>query len=432
MRKAKEILKDKKIVEEKLTQAEIAYNKVNYERKIYKTKIRNIEKSIDNSSLSNLEKLLKKIEHENEVLSKLENKIEKINDENLHSTKKIKSNIFDLNEKIKNQKEKINSLKKRYVKYKKINKKNLLEKIEKLKSKSEALKPGQITKKERVDKYRKQYKSLLLEWKKMFPNVDESIAISVENLNIFYGNKQAIYDISMDFPKNQVISIIGPSGCGKSTFLKTLNRINDEIPLFKAEGKIILNNEMDILTLKNIYDSTDTITLPELRTKVGMVFQQPNPFPMSIFKNVSYGPRINGVKNKAVLKEIVEHSLKRAAIYEQVKDNLNELATGLSGGQQQRLCIARAIANQPDVLLMDEPTSALDPIAAAKVEKLILDLKKNYTIIMVTHSMQQAARISDKTAFFYQGKLIEYGETKQIFTKPKNEKTNEYITGKFG
>ena len=254
----------------------------------------------------------------------------------------------------------------------------------------------------------------------------------IENLNVWYGPKQALFDINVAFPKNEVISIIGPSGCGKTTFLRTLNRINDNVESYEAKGKIILNGEYDIFKLKSIKNKYDKLDLSTLRTKVGMIFQQPNPFPMSIYKNVSYGPSIKGIKNKAFLNNLVASFLKDAWLYDEVKDNLKVLGTTLSGGQQQRLCIARAIANEPEILLMDEPTSALDPISAKKIEDLIVKLKENYTIIMVTHSMQQAQRISDKIAFFYQGKLIEYGNTKQIFNNPKQKETKEYIKGKFG
>lgn len=254
----------------------------------------------------------------------------------------------------------------------------------------------------------------------------------VEELNVFYGNKQALFDINIEIPKNKVISIIGPSGCGKSTFLKTLNRINDEIPNFRYTGKILLDGKYDIHKLRSINNKYDKIDITELRTKVGMIFQQPNPFPFSISKNVTYGPRINGTKNKIILSEITKDSLIKAALWNEVKDNLKAIGTSLSGGQQQRLCIARAIANEPEILLMDEPTSALDPIAAHKIEQLILELKKDYTIIMVTHSMQQAARISDYTAFFYQGELIEFDRTKKIFSNPKMKKTEDYIRGRFG
>ncbi len=262
--------------------------------------------------------------------------------------------------------------------------------------------------------------------------VEDEFAFVVDNLNVFYGNKQALYDININIPKNKIISIIGPSGCGKSTFLKTLNRINDETPIFRAEGKILFDGEYDIYKLRSIRNKNDKMELTELRTKVGMIFQQPNPFPMSVYKNVTFGPRINGIKDKQVLDDIARNSLQDAALWDSVKDDLNRLATSLSGGQQQRLCIARAIANSPKVLLMDEPTSALDPIAAAKIEELILKLKKEYTIIIVTHSMQQAARISDYTAFFYEGELIEFDKTSRIFSSPKEEKTDAYIRGKFG
>ncbi len=262
--------------------------------------------------------------------------------------------------------------------------------------------------------------------------VNHKASFQIEGLNVFYGSKQALFDINLTLPKNKVISIIGPSGCGKSTFLRTLNRINDNIPSFKAKGRILLDGEYDIFKLKSIVNRYDKMELSTLRTKVGMIFQQPNPFPMSIAKNVQYGPKVRGVKNKAILNELTEQALQDAGIWEEVKDNLKALGTSLSGGQQQRLCIARAIANQPEILLMDEPTSALDPIAAKKIEDLILKLKKDYTIIMVTHSMQQAQRISDFTAFFYQGELIEYGKTKQVFESPKEKQTQDYISGKFG
>ncbi len=263
-------------------------------------------------------------------------------------------------------------------------------------------------------------------------DINRSSSFSVKHLNAFYGNKQALFDINVEFPKNQVIAIIGPSGCGKSTFLRTLNRINDNIETFKAKGKILLDGEYDIFKLRSIINRYDKLELSTLRTKVGMIFQQPNPFPMSIIKNVQYGPKVKGIKNKSKLNELTENSLKESGLWNEVKDNLRVLGTSLSGGQQQRLCIARAIANEPEILLMDEPTSALDPIAAKKIENLILKLKENYTVIMVTHSMQQAQRISDKTAFFYQGKLVEYGTTKQIFEKPKEKETKDYVSGEFG
>ncbi len=263
-------------------------------------------------------------------------------------------------------------------------------------------------------------------------DIDPNLAFSIKYLNIFYGYKQALFDINIDIPKTGVTAIIGPSGCGKSTFIRTLNRINDQIPDFRVKGKILFDGEYNIYKLRSVINRYDKLDISTLRTKVGMIFQQPNPFPMSIYKNVTYGPKIRGIKNKAILNDIVVKSLKDAGLYEEVKDNLKVLGTSLSGGQQQRLCIARAIANQPEVLLMDEPTSALDPIAAKIVEDLIHKLKEDYTIIVVTHSMQQAKRLSDRTAFFYEGRLIEYGETKELFKNPKEEETRAYISGKFG
>ena len=244
---------------------------------------------------------------------------------------------------------------------------------------------------------------------------------NIENVNLFYGEKQALKNINIDLYKNQVTAFIGPSGCGKSTLLRCLNRMNDLIEGCKVEGKILYENQ-------NISDMN---TL-ELRTKVGMVFQNPNPFPMSIFDNIAYGPRCQGIKNKETLKKIVVESLKKAALYDEVKDRLKDSALGLSGGQQQRLCIARCIAMEPDVILMDEPTSALDPIATLKIEELINELKKDYTIIIVTHNMQQATRVSDYTAFFMLGEVIECDKTIDLFSQPKNKKTEDYITGRFG
>jgi phosphate transport system ATP-binding protein len=248
-------------------------------------------------------------------------------------------------------------------------------------------------------------------------------AIEVNNLNLYYGEKQALKEISMNVEENTVTALIGPSGCGKSTFLRTLNRMNDLIPGVRIEGEIQLHGE-------NIYSKN--IDVEVLRKRVGMVFQSPNPFPKSIYDNVAYGPRIHGIKNKQVLDEIVEKSLRGAALWDEVKDRLKDRATGLSGGQQQRLCIARALAVEPEIVLMDEPTSALDPISTAKIEELVQELKKKYTIVIVTHNMQQAARISDKTAFFLNGELIEYDDTKTLFSNPKNQKTEDYITGRFG
>ena len=250
----------------------------------------------------------------------------------------------------------------------------------------------------------------------------ENIKINVKNLELFYGNNQALKNINMEIKERKVTALIGPSGCGKSTFLRTLNRMNDLIENVNIEGEIFVDGE-------DIYKSDDVI---KLRTKVGMVFQKPNPFPMSIYDNVAYGPRVHGIKDKEILDQIVEESLKGAAIWDEVKDRLNKSALGLSGGQQQRICIARTIAMKPEVILMDEPTSALDPISTSKVEELINELKDKYTIVIVTHNMQQAARVSDETAFFLSGEVIEFDETKTIFTSPIYKRTEDYITGRFG
>ncbi|MCI5629826.1 MAG: phosphate ABC transporter ATP-binding protein PstB [Clostridiales bacterium] len=246
--------------------------------------------------------------------------------------------------------------------------------------------------------------------------------LTVRDLDLFYEEKQALKKINMDIKTNKVTALIGPSGCGKSTFLRTLNRMNDLIDNVKIEGVVEIDGE-------DIYKDNDVI---KLRTKVGMVFQKPNLFPMSIYDNVAYGPRVHGIKDKKILDKIVEESLKGAAIWDEVKDRLKSPALGLSGGQQQRVCIARAIAMKPEVILMDEPTSALDPISTAKIEDLIFKLKKDYTIVIVTHNMQQAARISDETGFFLNGELIEYNNTKDIFTIPSDKRTEDYITGRFG
>ena len=247
--------------------------------------------------------------------------------------------------------------------------------------------------------------------------------ITAKNLNLWYGDFKALKDISLDMGEREITALIGPSGCGKSTFLKTLNRMNDLVPGVRIEGEVLLDGQ-------EIYGpNVDTIAL---RQKVGMVFQQPNPFPMSIYDNVAYGPRVHGIRCKEKLDDIVEESLQGAAIWEEVKDRLKKSALGLSGGQQQRLCIARALAVQPEVLLMDEPTSALDPISTAKIEDLMESLKKKYTVVVVTHNMQQATRVSDYTAFFLLGDLIEFGETKQVFSYPRQKKTEDYITGRFG
>lgn len=251
----------------------------------------------------------------------------------------------------------------------------------------------------------------------------ETVKISARNVNFYYGNSQALYNISIDFKPSQVTALIGPSGCGKSTFLRCLNRMNDLIPSSRVEGQIILDDF-------NINDPAVDVVM--LRRRVGMVFQKPNPFPKTVFENVAYGLRVNGIKDKTLIEGRVEESLKKAALWDEIKDRLHESALGLSGGQQQRLCIARALAVEPEVLLMDEPASALDPIATQKIEDLIGELKRLYTIIIVTHSMQQAARVSDMTAFFYIGKLIEMDETDTLFTRPRLKQTEDYITGRFG
>ena len=247
--------------------------------------------------------------------------------------------------------------------------------------------------------------------------------LSVENLCLWYGSHQALKDINIEIPEKSITALIGPSGCGKSTFLKTLDRMNDLIPDVKITGSVLYEGE-------DIFDAS--VDVSELRRQVGMVFQKPNPFPMSIYDNIAYGPRTHGVKNKAKLDEIVEKSLRGAAIWDEVKDRLKKNALGLSGGQQQRLCIARALAVEPEVLLMDEPTSALDPISTSKIEELAMELKEKYTIVIVTHNMQQAVRISDHTAFFLLGELVEYGETEKLFSQPQDKRTEDYITGRFG
>ncbi len=244
----------------------------------------------------------------------------------------------------------------------------------------------------------------------------------IKNLDVFYGNFQALKNVSMNIDENEITAFIGPSGCGKSTLLKSLNRMNDLTEGCKTKGEVFLDGE-------NIYSDIDVY---DLRKRVGMVFQKPNPFPMSVYDNIAYGPRTHGIRSKSRLDEIVEESLRAAAIWDEVKDRLKKNALGFSGGQQQRLCIARALAVKPEVLLMDEPTSALDPISTTKIEELVTELKKEYTIIMVTHNMQQALRISDKTAFFLLGELIEYSKTDDLFSVPKDQRTEDYITGRFG
>ena len=249
------------------------------------------------------------------------------------------------------------------------------------------------------------------------------VKMSVKNLALYYGQKQALKNINMDIHSNAITALIGPSGCGKSTFLKTLNRMNDLIDNVRITGQVTLDGE-------DIFDKNMDVTL--LRKRVGMVFQQPNPFPMSVYDNIAYGPRVHGIKNKAKLDEIVEESLRGAAIWDEVKDNLKKSALRLSGGQQQRICIARALATKPEVILMDEPTSALDPISTTKIEDLMEELKRQYTVVVVTHNMQQAVRVSEYTAFFLVGDMVEYGETKELFTYPKDKRTEDYITGRFG
>ena len=251
----------------------------------------------------------------------------------------------------------------------------------------------------------------------------ENIIFEVNHLDLFYGEKQALMDLNMRIEKNAITALIGPSGCGKSTFLRCLNRMNDLIDGCRVEGEILIEG-------KDMYNGDMNVV--DLRTRVGMVFQKPNPFPMSIFDNIAYGPRCQGIKDKKVLSQIVEQSLQRAALWDEVKDRLKDSAYGLSGGQQQRLCIARAIAMEPEVILMDEPTSALDPISTNKIEELAIELKKDYTIVIVTHNMQQAARVSDYTAFFLLGEMVEFDKTSVIFQNPKDKRTEDYITGRFG
>ena len=254
-------------------------------------------------------------------------------------------------------------------------------------------------------------------------NINKDAKLSIRNLDLYYGDNHALKDVNMDIRANAVTAFIGPSGCGKSTFLKTLNRMNDLIDICRISGTVCLDGE-------DIYSPQVDTTM--LRKKVGMVFQQPNPFPMSIYDNIAYGPRVHGIKDRKILNQIVEESLRGAAIFDEVKDRLKSSALGLSGRQQQRLCIARALAVQPEVLLMDEPTSALDPISTAKIEELMEDLKKKYTVVVVTHNMQQALRVSDDTAFFLVGEMVEFGHTKDLFSYPQDKRTEDYITGRFG
>ena len=253
--------------------------------------------------------------------------------------------------------------------------------------------------------------------------MSEKTIIEAKGLELYYGDNHALKSVSLKIPENRITALIGPSGCGKSTFLKTLNRMNDLVPGVRIEGEVLYNGE-------NIYG--DGVDVTRLRRQIGMVFQKANPFPMSIYDNIAYGPRTHGVKNRAKLDDIVERSLRDAAIWDEVKDRLKKSALGLSGGQQQRLCIARALAVEPDVLLMDESTSALDPISTGKIEELALELKNRYTVVMVTHNMQQAVRVSDMTAFFLLGELVEFGDTERLFSHPRDKRTEDYITGRFG
>ena len=253
--------------------------------------------------------------------------------------------------------------------------------------------------------------------------MSDKTIIESRALNLYYGDNHALKDISIQIPANKITALIGPSGCGKSTFLKTLNRMNDLVPGVRIDGEVFYNGE-------NIYGKDVDVT--RLRRQIGMVFQKANPFPMSIYDNIAYGPRTHGVRGKARLDDIVERSLRDAAIWDEVKDRLNKSALGLSGGQQQRLCIARALAVEPDILLMDESTSALDPISTSKIEELAMELKNRYTVVMVTHNMQQAVRVSDETAFFLLGELVEFGETERLFSHPQDKRTEDYITGRFG
>ncbi|HOV27220.1 MAG TPA: phosphate ABC transporter ATP-binding protein PstB [Pseudobacteroides sp.] len=252
--------------------------------------------------------------------------------------------------------------------------------------------------------------------------MDKNLKLYTKDLNLFYGSTQALKNVTVDIEKNKVTALIGPSGCGKSTFLKTLNRMNDLVHNVKITGEVYLDGS-------NVYEEFDVV---DLRKKVGMVFQKPNPFPMSIYENIAYGPKIHGIKSKSRLDEIVEKSLIASALWDEVKDRLKQNALGLSGGQQQRLCIARVLAVEPEVVLMDEPTSALDPLSTLKIEDLIDELKENYTIVIVTHNMQQAGRISDNTAFFLHGQIVEYDQTEKIFSMPSDKRTEDYITGRFG
>lgn len=417
-KKEKTLFSTKNTIDSQISYLDNLINKRLFSIKNNEMKIEELSKIMDEKYLKSLEDEIKYLNKEKEnILLNLSNTTNTIEDR--EKIKFITKNISKLGAELKKVQSKDKN--KANNEINKLNEKNI-----DLKNESDQLQNN-------LNKYLELVSNILNALS--FIDDDEingNTSFEVEHLDVWYGKKQALFNVNINFPKNQVISIIGPSGCGKSTFLRTLNRINDNVPSFKVKGKILLDGEYDIFKLTSIKNRYDKMELSTLRTKVGMIFQQPNPFPMSIAKNVQYGPRIKGIKNKGILNSLTENSLKEAGLWEEVKDNLKALGTSLSGGQQQRLCIARAIANEPEILLMDEPTSALDPIAAKKVEDLILKLKKHYTVIMVTHSMQQAQRISDKTAFFYQGKLIEYGTTKQIFEKPKEKETKDYVSGKFG
>lgn len=422
----------------KLYKAEINRNIIKAEYKKNKKAIENRDLTKINFKINEIKEKTKKINFRiNEINAKFEknkknfeSKLDEIKiNPSLKDSFIRKSNGYKLQ--IKFQKNKLNNHKKTLKVLLKL-KSNTLNK-EKYELKLNKIKPKLNESEEIVKKIQEKYLALKTKIRNEHHHSRrEDIALSIKNLNCYYDHKQSLFNVSMDFPKNKVIALIGASGSGKSTLIRTFNRINDEIQNFKVKGEILLDDYMDILKLRSKYNKYEKITIPEIRTNVGMVFQQPNPFPMSIFKNVVYGPKINGIREISILKEIAEKSLKRSALWDEVKDNLNQLGTSLSGGQQQRLCIARAIANNPRILLMDEPTSALDPVAASKIEELILELKKKYTIIIVTHSMQQAQRIADFTAFLHEGKLIEYNKTKEIFKNPQKIKTKEYILGKFG
>lgn len=401
------------------------------DQKILKLKtnlLKNKEKILDLQDLledkNNLSKYKKEIEKKSFEINQIKNKIKIFKRE-----KKPLSAFYSLN--YKNNKE-IKKIKKRIKKINKCKENKISIKTKKLKQKNNKIDINLKIQEHDLNKFigliKKANNVLIKKEKKII----EDMAFVVKDLNVYYGTKKALFNVNIEIPRKKIIAIIGPSGCGKSTFLRTLNRINDEISNFKSEGEILLNGEYDIFKLKSIKNNYDKLELTELRTRVGMIFQKPNPFPISIYKNVSYGPKINGIKNKSLLNQIVQDSLEKAALWNEVKENLKENGTSLSGGQQQRLCIARSIANNPEILLMDEPTSALDPIAASKIENLLLNLKKDYTIIMVTHSMQQAIRISDYTAFFYQGKLIEFAPTEKLFKNPTQKRTHDYVLGKFG